>query len=41
MLELTDHVPGKSNQAIGGRRPGDKDVVIRLIRRGSKKSLRS
>ena len=41
MLELTHFVPGKSNPVIARADPGTKAVVIRLIHRGSKRSLRS
>ncbi len=40
MLELTDHVAGTANKVITRRRPGTRDVVIRLTRRGWKRSLR-
>ena len=40
MLELRDHVGGKSNQVIAIRRPGNKGRRIRLIRRELKRSLR-
>jgi hypothetical protein len=41
MLELTDHVTGKSNKSSRAADPETKDVVTRLIHRGSKRSLRS
>ena len=41
MLELTHNMPGKSNPVIARRRPGNKGLVIRLTRRGSKRSSRS